>query len=484
MKKIKPILLGVVLLLTVILRLYRLDNPIGDWHAFRQADTSAVSKRYVQEGINLLYPKYFDVSNIQSGKNNPEGYRFVEFPIFNLLQSILYSSSPILNLEEWGRLITIISSTLSTLFIFLIVKRRLNYLAAISASFFFAVLPYSIYYGRVILPDPITSMGILGGVFFFDLWIEKKCQISNVKCQMFFVLALILTASSFLLKPFALFFTLPMFILAWEEFGFKFLKKWQLWLFVVLSILPLFLWRTWIAQFPEGIPVSNWLFNEGNIRFTGSFFHWIFAERISKLILGYFGLILLVCGLFKQKEKSYGFFMSFILSSLVYMSVIARGNIQHDYYQILILPTICILLGRGTSFLLSIPNKIGANLGVNTLIAIGSLIVITVFSLSFSWFHVRDYFNINNRALVTAGQIADKILPKEAMVIAANNGDTSFLYYINRKGWPAYQKSPLELKQMGADFIVIPSPTEKDKQGLGQEFETFYSSPEVLILQL
>jgi hypothetical protein len=482
MKRIQLLLLFLVLILGFYLRLYRFNNPIGDWHAFRQADTSAVSKVYVENGVNLLYPKYFDISNIQSGRDNQEGYRFVEFPLFNLFQSVLFLSSNILTLEEWGRLVSVISSALSALFIFLIVRKHLNFLSAIFASFFFSVLPFSIYYGRTILPDPSTAMAILGGIYFFDLWLSGKSikyRVLNVE----FILAVIFTASAFLLKPFALFFTLPMLILALEELGIKLFKKWQFYLFAMLSILPLVLWRIWITHYPEGIPVSSWLFNEGNVRFTGSFFYWIFAERIGKLILGYFGVALLLLGFFKQKEKSYGFFVSFAVSSIIYLSVVARGNVQHDYYQILILPTICIFLGRGASFLLSIPSKT-ANLSTNTIISLSSVIIVIIFSISFSWFYVRDYFNINNRGLITAGQIADKVLPKDAKVIAANEGDTSFLYYINRKGWPAYQKAPLELKEMGADFIVIPTPNENDYKGLGVEFEKFYSSPEVLILKL
>lgn len=483
-KKIEILLLSGIVILAIILRLYRFDNPIGDWHAFRQADTSAVSKVFVTQGVDILHPKYYDISNIQSGKDNPEGFRFVEFPIYSLIQATTYKTVGVLSLEEWGRVVTIISSIFTLLFIFLLVRKHLDFLSAIFASFFFAVLPFSVYYGRVLLPDPSTSMAILGGIYFFDRWLEKKLALLTVNNVLLFAAALLFTASAFLLKPFALFFTLPMVYLAFQKYGLRVFMKWQLYVFALLSILPLVLWRVWITQYPEGIPVSSWLFNEGNIRFTGAFFNWLLAERLSKLILGYFAVSLLVLGLFKRNEKSFGFFISFLISSIIYVTVIARGNVQHDYYQILILPTICIFLGRGASLLLKIPVMLNKNIATNTVIVSALLGCIVVFSFVFSWFHVRDYFNINNRGLVVAGQIADSKLPQNAKVIAALNGDTSFLYYIGRKGWPAYQKGPLELKEMGATHIVIPNPTPEDFSGLGKEFKTFYSSPEVLILTL
>lgn len=482
-RKIKLIVFSLILMLGFFLRLYRFDNPIGDWHAFRQADTSAVSKIFVSSGINLLTPTYFDISNIQSGKDNPSGYRFVEFPIYNFFQAVSFQTIGVLSLEEWGRIISIIASLLSITFIYLLVKKHLDTLSALFASFFFAVLPFSVFYGRTILPDPSMTAAILGGIYFFDSAISKKNNqypITNIQLW----LAILFTASAFLLKPFALFLTLPMLYLAYKKFGWKVILKWQLYLFAVLSIVPLVFWRIWIMQHPEGIPASNWLFNEGNIRFTGAFFHWIFAERISKLILGYFGIVLLFLGFFKRSEKDYLFFLSFLISSLLYITVIAKGNVQHDYYQILILPTICIFLGRGASLLIALPAKLNENLGVNTIVSFVSLFLLIIFTLMFSWYNVRDYFNVNNRGLVTAGLIADKVLPRNAKVIAANDGDTSFLYHINRKGWPAYEHGPDELRLMGATHMVIPSPTDADKNGLGKKYKIVYSSPDVLILEL
>lgn len=482
-KKLTALLFVLILILGFVVRLYRIDNPIGDWHAFRQADTSAVSKVFVERGINLLTPRYFDISNIQSGKDNPQGYRFVEFPIFNFFQAGLYITVGHLSLEEWGRLLSIFASVGSIAFIFLLVRKHLDSLSALFAALFYAILPFSIYYGRVILPDPSTSMAVLGGIYFFDAWISRKnFQLTIFNLQ--FLLAVLFTASSFLLKPFALFFVLPMVYLAFKHLQWRFLYKWQIYFFTVVSLLPLVLWRIWITGHPEGIPVSNWLFNEGNIRFTGSFFYWIFAERLGKLILGYFGLVLLFLGLFKREEKDYAFFLSFLFSSLIYMTVVARGNVQHDYYQILILPTICIFLGRGATFLLSIPTKLRDHLGVNTIVSYLSLAIIIISMVSFSWFYVRDYFNINNRSLVTAGEIADRILPKNAKVIAANDGDTSFLYYINRPGWPAYEHSPEELKKLGAGYIVVPAPTAQDLSGIGKKYKVIFKSPDVLIVKL
>jgi hypothetical protein len=49
---------------------------------------------------------------------------------------------------------------------------------------------------------------------------------------------------------------------------------------------------------------------------------------------------------------------------------------------------------------------------------------------------IKSLYQINNGVIVEAGEYADKILPKDAIVVAPYQGDTSFLYQINRPGWP------------------------------------------------
>jgi hypothetical protein len=107
--KLILILLTFILLGGFLVRLYRFDNPIADWHSWRQADTSAVSRNFVEHGYDLLHPRFDDLSNIPSGKDNPQGYRFVEFPLYNVAQAGLFQVFGILTLEEWGRLVSIIS---------------------------------------------------------------------------------------------------------------------------------------------------------------------------------------------------------------------------------------------------------------------------------------------------------------------------------------------------------------------------------------
>ncbi len=472
----KIIILVLVLTLGFLVRLYRFDNPIADWHSWRQADTSAVSRNFISNGFDLLHPRFDDLSNVPSGLDNPNGYRFVEFPIFNLFQAGAFKLIGLITLEEWGRLINIVGSLFSGLFLFGLIRKRFGYLAGFLTLSFFLFIPFNIYYSRTILPDPLMVTATLGAIYFFEKWLreDKRFKIYDLR----FLVSLVFMICALLLKPYALFFTLPLIYLAFEKFGIKFLKKWQLWLFLTISLLPLAGWRFWMTQFPQGIPASAWLFNGNHIRFRPSFFYWIIYERLTKLILGYFGVLFLL-GVFLRKytQKEILFLSAFVLSSLLYVVVIATGNVQHDYYQILIIPSIAVVLGVSGASLVARLEKIRKFLGV----ILFSILILT--SFYFSWGQVKDYFNINNRSIVEAGMFVDKLTPKNAKVIANYNGDTSFLYQTKRKGWASFEHSLPQMITMGADYLILVNPTPVDLN-LGNTYKILKQNKDFVIFDL
>ena len=120
-------ILIVLLICGFLVRLYRIDNPIADWQSWRQADTGAVTRNFVEHGLDLLHPRINNISNVQSGLDNPQGYFFAEFPIYNATSASLYLLFHGLTLIEWERIVTILASVIAGLFLYqqLIISRRL-----------------------------------------------------------------------------------------------------------------------------------------------------------------------------------------------------------------------------------------------------------------------------------------------------------------------------------------------------------------------
>ena len=332
--------------------------------------------------------------------------------------------------------------------------------AGLASAFFYTFLPFNIYYGRTILPDPTMVATLLSSIYFFSRWIDSKTKPWSILSA-----ATILLAVSLLLKPYALFYALVFLALIYKEFGTGMFKQLKLYIFALVAVVPLIAWRLWITNYPEGIPASAWLFNGNGIRFRPAFFRWIGYERLIKLISGYIGIILVIFGLYQLRfEKARLLYSAFLLSSSIYVVVLATGNVQHDYYQIVIMPSVAIIFGLGARFLLE--SKKISFFHFNRLL----LAFIIFIAFSMSWLQVRDYFNINNRSIVIAGEAIDRMIPKDAKIIANYNGDTSFLYQTKRKGWASFEKPLPEMITMGADYLALANPTKVD-EGLGQTYK-------------
>lgn len=397
-----------IFVLTIALRLYRIDAPLADWHSWRQSDTASVARNYLKFGFDPLRPRYDDLSSIPSGKDNPRGYRMVEFPLYQMIGAILTKTFHQYSVEMWLRIVTIAAAAGTA-----VLLSRINLIA----GFVYAVLPYSIYFGRTILPETFA-------VFWAML------SLSLLPNQ--FILAALAGAVALLVKPTTIFLLLPSVFLLRK-------KNIRLATYSLITFVPFLLWRKWILQFPEGIPAYTWLLNSNNIRFKGAWFHWLFARRIGELILGYWGLIPFGMGFA-------GSFFKWGLGPLLYLIVFATGNVQHDYYQILILPAVAVFVGIGLRRIHWVLSAVSF-----------------IFMLAFSWYTIRTYYWINRPEIVEAGKLADQILPKEAKVIAPYNGDTTFLYQTNRQGWPIGFDIEKKLK-MGATHYVTVSPTDNDTE--------------------
>ena len=437
----------IILLVALIVRHYKIHTPLADWHSWRQADTSAVTRNFLRYGITPLVPRYDDLSSVASGMPNPEGYRMVEFPLYNLATVVVDKLFPGYNIEYSGRLTSIFASLGSLVFLYLITKRHANVKVGLGAAAFFAILPYNIFWSRVILPEPTLVFLSLGMVFFFDCWITKEKI-------WWWVLAVVFGTAALLVKVTVVFFAFPLVYLAWRKWGTALFTKLLLYVYAVLIVLPFALWRLHIAQFPAGIPAYVWLLNGNGIRFKGAWFWWLYAERIAKLILGGWGIGLLIPGLAAKLsdryEKPNWFFHVWLLGMVAYLVVFATGNVQHDYYQIILVPILCIFLALGSVTLWENVKRQFHSLMAKALVAL-----IIVFTLMFGWYQARDLFNINHPEIVAAGQEMQRVLgDKRGNTIAPYGGDTAFLYQTNQWGWPLMEGTIDEMIAKGAHYYI------------------------------
>lgn len=466
--------LFLIILVSFAVRLYKIDNPVADWHSWRQADTAAVARTFYKEGYNPFIPRYDDMSAVaENPVPNLSRYRFVEFPIYTSLVYFGYVLNGGVD-ERIARLTAIFFSLGSLVLVYFITKKYFGKFSAFVASFLFGILPFNIYFSRVILPEPSLVFFGLGMFYFADLWIEKKTP-------RLFLVSLAFTILAFLTKPMAIFYFLPLIYVYFkkEQQRWPIRKEYIVWM--ILGFAPFLMWRIWMSQFPEGIPASKWLFNGNGIRFRPAFWKWIVGERLGSEILGAAGFGLFIIGfLIRPLLKESWILHLLAASSILFLIVFATGNIQHDYYQTLIIPALVIFAARGFVLLCS-----RGNVFVPRIFTIPVACLLFILTIYLPWLEVSGLYQVNNWAIVRAGKKADSILPKDAVVIAPYMGDTAFLYQINRRGWPfvAMKIEDDLIRKFGAQYYISTAKDAKTKWVM-DNYSVMYDTSEFVIIDL
>ena len=365
-------------------------------------------------------------------------------------------------------------------------------------------------------------------------------------------------AGTLLVKPVAVFLAPVLIYMAVMKYKNKVFSQWQLYILAGLVVLPLWGWREWILQFPAGIPASNWLF-QGKVSLGGGasplspvWWRWIGWERLVKLMFGFWGVITIILGFCKKSGKKGltafdGFVMTYVLSMVLFLIVFATGNVQHDYYQILILPAFVIAFAKGIDWLWQriewqkLKGKMGCLLWILTIIKLGvingllyysgitlaeqtthgwiffwiAIMLVTVILVGwraeawqpikkfkpymktwgsifiilgllinyvFLWQRVGGYYRISNPNQVLAGEKAQEILPDDALVIAPNFGDTTFLFQTRHRGWPLGFEIEDKINK-GADYYLSVN-YDDESNDLLEKYEMVYGDENFMIIDL
>lgn len=460
----------IILILAFSVRLYKIDSPIADWHSWRQADTAAVTRNFLKYGFNPFLPRGDDMSVVSdSSIANANTYRFVEFPIYNIVAYFFYLRFGVN--ETIHRLVSVLFSLGNITFLYLICRKYFRVSLCLLVAGIYAFLPFNIYFSRTTLPEPTFLFFALGMIYFVEQWIWNKKRSSGIW-------GFIFTTIAFLIKPWAIFFVPPLIYSIFKKEG-NFKKNLHYLWFFLAAILPFLVWRLWMLQAPEGIPASNWLMNGDHIRFRPAFWWWLISERIGREILGVSGAVLFFLGLISHPKEHNYFFHIWVFSLFTYFAIFATGNVRHDYYQFIFIPIAAIFVAFGFEILIKGSKNLLPRIWT---IPLGVLLLILTFY--FTWIQVKELYKVNNPDIVEAGKVADRILPKDAVVVAPYNGDTAFLYQINRIGFPLV---PLSLQDLIADYGVnyYISVSYDDKTNwVIRHFEVLERTPKFMIADL
>ncbi|MBT6627325.1 MAG: dolichyl-phosphate-mannose--protein mannosyltransferase, partial [Gemmatimonadetes bacterium] len=141
--------LVVILLAGLGLRLVDIGAPLIDQQAWRQTDTAAIARNYLEEGLDRpFYPRV-------DWRGDTLGYVEMNFPLFPYSVALLYAAAG--GVHEWlGRLLAALLSTASAGILYLLCRRTFEDIGvARVAAALYLVVPVSWFFGRAFMPEAL-----------------------------------------------------------------------------------------------------------------------------------------------------------------------------------------------------------------------------------------------------------------------------------------------------------------------------------------
>lgn len=437
----KEIIITIILFAVIFaMRIPNINNPspeIGD--SWRQVDTESIARNFVEHRFNIFYPQF----NYEGPLPN---YIQLEFQITTFIIAILY--------KMFGyhiflaRLVPVILFMISVYYLFKLIKEIYNIKIAWLGIFIYSVLPLTLFYSRAIMPESAVLLFFNGAFYYFYMWYKY-----DKKSNLF--LSAIFTALAISQKTPAVFIGIAMILICIDKYGIRFLKKWELWLFGIISLVPPIIYTKWSGDVAEFKFVSD----IGAIRilptFASSFltmeslnFYKTALPRSFTLLV----LVLSVMGLLTLRDKKDRPIIYFAIS-IVLETVFIVSVIKFRYYLIFLAPLFSILSAKALYTLFS-KIKFGY---------VFMALIILIISFNSYQLEKEDFKVVDE--IVEFGKVVDTETNPEDLIVVGTL-DPARLSVSNRQGWRAtthyYNFTPKDIEERmnyfienGAKYFVV-----------------------------
>jgi 4-amino-4-deoxy-L-arabinose transferase-like glycosyltransferase len=449
------LLIGLLVLISISIRLYGLENPFVDFSSWRQIDTVSIAKSFATDDFNILHPQL-----LYDGPG--PNYSQLELQITTLFIGLLFKFVGIR--ELYARIIPVLFFTGSVLLLYLFTKRYQNRTVAFLTALVYSILPMAVYYGRVVQPEPAMLFFGIASLYTFSLWLEKK-TISM------YVLATTVGVLSVLSKIPNAFLLLPVAVMAISAFKKEAFKNKQIYAYfaIVLSVTAAyFLYLGWFSA-NAGSPYDYHDYTHIG-KHTSSFVSNIASKHIIPQLLSSatssegkqflreylintaltpLGFVLMLAGLvmvlFESKKhgfKSLAPFYAWAATIVLYVFTIAT-TIKIDYYLVPIIPIASFFIAK--SLTLFTKHKIT-----------WPIIFVLVGLIGYqSFIAISPLYSLDTESYKAGVELGKELSSKEPVILGTYN--PAILYYSNHKGWRSIDLSLDEfkmLKSKGAGYYI------------------------------
>lgn len=460
---------------SILTHLPGITNHILDHHAWAQTLRASLSRNYVEDGMNLMKPRY-DYIDIGGHEKAPQ------FPLYSYLVALLYK---VFGVHDFlGRVLSAAFAALSAISLYLLAGRFLEDNTALLSGLVFCVIPIRIYFMRTFMPEAMAVFCLAAGFYFFIRWIDD---------DRFWPLGLaasFLLAMAPLLKIAYLWLLLAPALYALKKRGSRFLKSRG---FLLFSAIFVFMAAGWYGRVNLGAERSKEFLEqvEGEMSILKEwtdpgFWSTHFLSRFPELLTTYGGLVFFLAGLRKIWKERVFFPLAWFGSTVLYILLCGGYGRVHQYVSLPFAPVNAIFMAAGMVFLWEKVRATHAS-PLPTVLWILLALSMPVHAA----LRIRHWYRPDQIWVLRARESVDKISAPDDLFFVASPNQPFYLYHIHRRGWaaPLYgeglQVFDIALKD-GAKFLLIPSGDshvdwDSVRAWAGERFPKAVDDPEFMI---
>ena len=409
--------LGVVLFLGVSIRLIKISQPFIDGWSWRQSDVAMIAENFYRHGFHLLYPQI-------NWAGSAPGYVGTEFQLVPFSASLFYLC---FGVQDWiGRAVSVLFFTVSVPFFYLLVRKVTNARSALLAVGIYSCTPLSIFSSRSFMPDMASLSFSIAALYLWAEWLERG------RAPWLFIAVCLATSLAILVKLPAVIIGVPLLYMVWEKYGARGVLRRELWAFATLSLLLPLVW------YVHAYLLSIWhfpyhFFGTGGLQIEHpgwylAILHWTVTANLTPLVFG-----ALLMGLLLPSRATFGrVFHWWLMALLVFVFLAGKGN-RHQWYQLPLVPVAAAFAGVSCDVALRQFVQL-TRARIAGVLACG-LFYAALAYLSYS--ALKPLYDPEPQRLQAwqLGRALRQITPGNALVIVADDGDPTALYYSRRKGW-------------------------------------------------
>ena len=417
--------------LGTLLRMVQIWMPVVGVHSWRQADTAAMARHFVEQGTPIWLPQ-IDWAGASAG------YVECEFPIYPFLVSRLYG---LVGVQEWmGRSLSVLCSALTIWLVMRLGRRWFNPEAGWWAGMAFALAPLGVYYGRAFQAEALLVLCAAGALEAHSIWVERGTKWA-------LAISWICVTGAALIKVIPLLWLgLPLLLLQLipspqaeaESCRHIMRRLWHLLLnpwFWVYSATALAITSAWYMHAyglgeTSGLTFGFWGddSDRSNIGLALSLSSWMnLTIRIGLRALFLVGIPLIMIGSMRSWRLGGGrIALGGVVGMLICTIATMRSSTVHEYYQFPLLLFSSPLVGLGWQTWHYKQQRWLVQIFISVALIV-SLLVLTV-----------DYWAVETRQRSIWVPLAESIrreLPTNARIVSITGSDPTLLNLARRQGW-------------------------------------------------